>query len=164
MNRKLLTLIVLAALGTGVYMWWFSDSKVIHRQTESLIECFEKDSDDGRFGGVLATTNFKKLLHEKIYLEYKGANMPYASILRSNKMSKNILVQAHGGLVNSAGIVTITDKKIIVNEIQDDKVDVDLSFHIKTEELPANFDQKIECKLTLKKTDGDWKIFSAIIK
>ncbi len=163
MNKKLLSTIVPVIIGIGVYFWWFSDTKVIKRQAEDLIECFEKDNNDGRFGGVLATTNLKELLHENIDFQYEG-EMPYSSLLAGGNISKDTLIQAHGALVNSAGIVTITNKKIIVTDVKDHEADVDLSFHIKTQKIAENFDQNIDCQLIFKKVKGDWKISSAIIK
>ncbi len=162
MNRKLLTLIILIICGTGLYFWYFSDAKVIKRNTESLIECFEKDAGDGRFGGAITTSTFRDLLDDKIGLRVDRDDIPYASDFGSI-FAKGDLVQMHGGLANSPAIVTITDKKIEVINIEDETATANLKFHIKTEKLPRNLDHTINCNLTYKQVDGDWRISEAVL-
>jgi len=162
MNRKFLTIIALIICGTGLYLWWFSDSKVITRSTESLIECFEKDSGDGRFGGAITTSTFRDLLDDKISLKVERDDIPYASDFGA-MFSKGDLVQMHAGLANSPAIVKITDKEITILDIEDKQASVNLTFHIVTEKLPKNLDHKIDCNLTYKKIDGDWKVSEAAL-
>ncbi len=162
MNRKLLTLIAVVLGLTGLYFWWYSDSKVITRNTESLIECFEKEAGAGRFGGAIATSKFRDLLDDKIGLKVDRDDIAYASDFGSI-FSKGDLVQMHGGLVNSPAIVSITDKKIEILNIEDDTATANLKFHIKTDKLPRNLDHTINCDLTYKKVDGDWIISKATL-
>jgi len=163
MNKKILTPIIIAIIGIGLYFWWHSDSKVIVRQTKSLVECFKKDSDSGRFGGAISTSNFRDLLDEYVYFKFENDAIPYASTFNDN-INKDFLIQAHTALVNSTGIVTISEIDISLVEIKDDTAKVDLSFYIKTEKLHTDFDQHLNFKITYKKTDGDWKITLAEIK
>jgi len=163
MQKKLIPFIVFAIIGASLYLWWFSDSKVIHRNTESLMECFEKDSSDGRFGGAVSTTTFKALLDDNVYFKYERGNLPYASLF-SNSIDKDFLIQSHSALVNSAGIVTITNKDIVISSITSSDANVTVSFHIQTEKTPQNFNHDIKCELTYIKKDDDWKISQALIK
>ncbi|MGJ8656247.1 MAG: hypothetical protein ACSHX6_07340 [Akkermansiaceae bacterium] len=162
MNKKLLTLIAIILCATGLYFWWFSDSKVVTRNTESLIECFEKDAGDGRFGGAITTSTFRDLLDDKVGLKVNRDDIPYASDFGSI-FDKGSLVQMHGGLANSPAIVTITDKVINIIDITADTANVQLDFHIKTNNLPRDLDHSIKTQLTFKKTDGDWKVSQATI-
>lgn len=162
MNRKLLALILLILCCTGLYFWWFSDAKVITRNTESLIECFEKEAGDGRFGGAITTSTFRDLLDDKVGLKVERDDIPHVSGSDSY-FSKGELVQMHGGLVNTPAIVTITDKKIEVLNIEDDTATANLKFHIKTDKLPGNLNHSINCDLIYKKVDGDWRISEAVL-
>ena len=163
MNKKFLTAIALILCGAGLYLWWFSDAKVITRSTESLIECFEKDANDGRIGGTITTSTFRDLLDDRISFILERNDIPYASGFGAT-LAKGDLVQMHGGLVNSPAIVTITDKKIEIIEIIDDEAKTTLKFHIKTDKLPKNLDHSIHCDLTYKKVEGDWKVSAAVLK
>ena len=163
MNRKLLTLIALIVCGTGLYFWWFSDSKVITRNTESLIGCFEKDASDGRFSGAISTSTFRDLLHENIVLKLQRSDIPYASML-SHSMEKGDLVQLLSGLSQSAAIITITDKKISILELEGEQASVNLTFHITTEKLPKNLTGNMDCDLTFKKIEDDWLLSEAVVK
>ena len=40
---------------------------------------------------------------------------------------------------------------------------INLKFHIKTEKLPRNLDHTINCNLTYKQVDGDWRISEAVL-
>lgn len=161
MNKKLLTLVALIICGAGLYLWWFSDSKVITRNTESLIECFEKESGAGRFGGAITTSAFRDLLDDKVGLKVERDDIPYASDFGSI-FAKGDLVQMHTALVNSPAIVTITDKQINIYDITNDTANVTLNFHIKSEKF--KIDHKIQSTLTYKKTDGEWLVSHAVIK
>ena len=161
MNKKILTAIALILCATGLYFWWFSDSKVITRNTESLIECFEKESGDGRFGGAITTSTFRDLLDDKVSFKIERDDIPYTSEFDSI-IGKGDLVQMHGYLVNSPAIVTITDKQINIIDITDNTANVTLNFHIKTDKF--KMDHNIQSTLTYKKTDGDWLISHAVIK
>jgi len=163
MNRRLLTLIALIVCGTGLYLWWFSDTKVITRSTESLIECFEKDADDGRFGGAINTSTFRDLLDDGISFKIERDDIPYTAILGSY-IEKGELVQMLSGLSQSSAIVKISNKKITILDIEDEQASVNLSFHITTEKLPSNLDSDINCNLTYKKVAGDWKVSEAVVK
>jgi len=162
MNRKLLTIIALVICIISLYLWWFSDAKVITRSTEDLVECFEKESGDGRFGGSITTSTFRDLLDDKIGLSINRDDIPYASDFGS-LFVKSDLVQMHSGLMNSPAIVTIEDQKIDITDIQDQQANVKLTFHIKTDKLNKNLDHQINCQLTYKKIDGDWLVSSAIL-
>ncbi len=161
MNKKIIALIVIAIIATSLYFWWFSDSKVIKRNTSSLIECFEKDQDNGRFGGVISTSTLKKLLDDKVHFKFEQTDIPYASLV--NNINKDFIVQANSHLVQSPGIVIITNKQIVISDLSSDKAKVNLSFHIKSEKLHTNFNHNFNVKLTYTKKESDWKITEAII-
>lgn len=163
MNRKPLTLIALIICGTGLYLWWFSDTKVITRSTESLIGCFEKEAGDSRFGAVMTTSTFRDLLDDKFSFKSERNDIPYASDFGS-AFSKSDLVEMVSSLSASNAVVTITDKKISILDIEDEQASVSLSFHISTKRLPTNLDHTIDCQLTYSKVDGDWVISRAVIK
>ncbi len=161
MNKKLLTIIAIIIIcGTGLYFWWFSDSKVVTRSTESLIECFQKEPGDGRFGGAITTSTFRDILDDEVTLTINRADIPYASELGTT-LIKAELVQMHSGLVNSPAIVTITDKQITINDITNDTANVTLNFQIKSPQV--KLDHKINSILIYQKIDGDWKISQATI-
>lgn len=163
MNRKLLTLIVLIVCGTGFYFWWFSDTKVITRNTESLIGCFEKDASDGRLSGAISTSTFRDLLDENIVLKLQRDDIPYSTLLGAS-MEKGDLVQLLSGLSQSAAIITITDKDITILEIEDEQASVNVTFHITTEKLPKNLTGNMDCDLTFKKIEDDWILSKAVVK
>ena len=163
MNRKLLTLIILAVCGTGLYFWWYSDAKVITRSTEKLIGCFEQEAGNSRLGGVVATSTFRDLLDDKITLKIERKDIPYASEFSSN-INKAELVQIHSGLTQSAAVITITDKKITVIDINADQASVNLTFQISTEKLPENINFSVNCDLTYKKTEEGWRVSSVLVK
>ena len=163
MNKKIITSIAIAIIGISLYFWWFSDSKVVIRKTESLVGYFEKNEESGRIGGAITTTGFKDLLADNAHFKLVNINLPYASTFQ-NTIDKDFMVTAHAHLVNSAGIVTITNKKITLVEINNDTAKVDLNFHIKTEKIHTNFDHNLSCKLTYKKIDDRWKLSIAEVK
>lgn len=162
MNRKLLTTIALILICTTLYLWWFSDSKVITRNTESLIECFEKKAGAGRLGGAITTSTFRDLLDDKVGLEVDREDIPYASDFGAI-FSKDDLVQMHTALKNSPAIVTIMDKKINILSINDNSAKANLKFSIKTDKLPRNLDHTINCDLIYIKVDGDWRVSRATL-
>jgi hypothetical protein len=163
MNRKLSTLIILAVCGTGLYFWWFSDTKVITRSTESLIECFEKEAGDSRFGAVMTTSTFRDLLDDEVSFAFKRGIIPNASGFGS-RFKKGDLVEMVSSLSASSAIIKITDKNITILEIGKEQASVNLTLHVITEKLPSNLDQDINCDLTFKKIEGDWKISAAVVK
>jgi len=160
MNKKILTSIALIIFGTGLYLWWFSDSKIVTRSTESLIECFQKESGDGRLGGAITTSTFRDLLDDNITLTINRADIPYVSELGTT-LIKEELVQMHRGLVNSPAIVTITNKQINIDNITHDTATVTLNFHIKSPQ--AKLDHNIKSTLTYQKINSDWKISKATL-
>jgi hypothetical protein len=162
MNRKLLTLIALIICGTGLYLWWFSDTKVVTRSTHKLIECFEIDAGDGRIGGAITTSTFRDLLDDNISPRVERNDIGYITDLVSF-FTKGDLVQLHVGLINSAATVKITDRNVTITDIEDEKALVNLSFHIITEKLTKNLDHDININLTYKKVDGDWKVTEAVL-
>lgn len=162
MNKKLITIITLIVCGTGLYFWWFSDAKVIKRSSESLVECFEKDASDGRFGGAITTSTFRDLLDDKVSFKVNRDDIPYASDFGAY-FDKGDLVQMHSALANSPAIVTVSNKNINIGEITDGTANVQLSFKIKTDNLPRNLDHKINTQLVFKEIDGEWRISEAII-
>jgi hypothetical protein len=163
MNRKLLTLIILAVCGTGLYFWWYSDAKVITRSTEKLIGCFAQEAGNSRLGGVVATSTFRDLLDDKITLKIERKDIPYASEFGTNIM-KTDLVQIHNGLTQSAAVITIADREITITEIKDDIATVNLTCRVTTEKLPKNIDLAINCELKFKKVEGDWLVTNLIVK
>ncbi len=163
MNRKLLTVIALIICGTGLYLWWFSDTKVLTRSTESLIECFEKEAGDSRFGAVVTTSTFRDLLDNEVTFAVERDDIPYASDFGS-AFSKGTLVEMVSSLSASNALVTITDKKITILDIEKEQASVSLSFHILTHRLPTNLDHTIDCQLTYTKVEGDWKVFKVVLK
>lgn len=163
MNKKLITLAVLIVCGTGFYFWWFSDSKVITRSTESLIGCFEQEAGGGRLGGAISTSTFRDLLDDQIAFKIQRDDIPYASEFGSN-LTKPELVQIHSGLTQSAAIISITNKTITITDINDIAATVQLSCRVSTKNLPKNIDLPINCDLTYKKVDGDWRVSSVIVK
>jgi len=163
MNKKIISLITIAVIGISLYFWWFSDSKVVIRKTESLVGYFEKDDESGRIGGAITTTSFKDLLADNAHFKMENTDLPYASTFKNN-VDKDFMVTAHAHLVNSSGIVAITDKKITLTDINNDTAKVDLSFHIKSEKVRVKFDHNLNCKLTYKKIDDRWKLSLAEIK
>jgi hypothetical protein len=163
MNRKLLTLIILAVCGTGIYFWWYSDTKVITRSTEKLIGCFELEAGSSRLGGAVATSTFRDLLDDKIFLKIESKDIPYASEFSSG-INKAELVQIHSGLTQSPAVITISDKKISVQHISSDQATVNLSFQISTDKLPENINISLNCDLTYKKTKDGWRVSSLVVK
>ena len=163
MIKKILILIVLIFCGTNLYFWTLSDSKIITRSTESLIECLEKEAGSGRLSGAISTSTFRDLLDDDIVFQMQRKDIPYKSLVGEH-IVKGDLVQIVSGLSQSDVAIKITDKKITILSLDDEKASVKVSFHITTEKLPKNLDLDINCDLTYIKVEDDWRVSKVVVK
>ena len=112
MNKKIITSIAIVIIGISLYFWWFSDSKVVIRKTESLVGYFEKNEESGRIGGAITTTGFKDLLADNAHFKLVNINLPYASTFQ-NTIDKDFMCCHHEIFINSVLELIMTPLKLI---------------------------------------------------
>ena len=68
MKRLAISLIVLAALA-GFCAWWFSDTQVLKRRTQSLLTTLTLDSGTGKVGRQMGSYTLNSLLAAEVELD-----------------------------------------------------------------------------------------------
>ena len=68
MKRLIISLAILALLG-GFATWWFSDTQVLKRRTQSLLTTLTLDSGTGKVGRQMGTYSFNALLAGEVALD-----------------------------------------------------------------------------------------------
>ena len=68
MKRIIISLAILALLG-GFATWWFSDTQVLKRRTQSLLTTLTLDSGTGKVGRQMGTYSLNALLAGEVVLD-----------------------------------------------------------------------------------------------
>ena len=68
MKRLIISLAILALLG-GFATWWFSDTQVLKRRTQSLLTTLTLDSGTGKVGRQMGTYSLNALLAGEVALD-----------------------------------------------------------------------------------------------
>ncbi|MES2923631.1 MAG: hypothetical protein V4819_18895 [Verrucomicrobiota bacterium] len=68
MKRLAISLVVLALLA-GFAFWWFSDTQVLKRRTQSLLTTLTLDSGTGKVGRQMGSYSLNKLLASEVALD-----------------------------------------------------------------------------------------------
>ncbi len=67
--KRLAIAIVLIAILAGLGAWWFSDTQVLKRRTQSLLTTLTLDSGTGKVGRQMGAYSLNALLAEQIQLD-----------------------------------------------------------------------------------------------
>ena len=68
MKRLAISLVILALLA-GFAFWWFSDTQVLKRRTQSLLTTLTLDSGKGKVGRQMGAYSLNALLAEQVQLD-----------------------------------------------------------------------------------------------
>jgi hypothetical protein len=68
MKRLVISLVILALLA-GFGIWWFSDTQVLKRRTQSLLTTLTLDSGTGKVGRQMGSYSLNALLAEQVDLD-----------------------------------------------------------------------------------------------
>ena len=155
-----LAIIILALILLGT--WYYSDKKVIHRKTEALLECLEKDEDDGLLTGVLSENEFRDLLDKKVKIDFRQKDMP--DIQGGIPRKRDDLARHYLYLMKSAKTIALTDKKIEIKSIKDNTALVDLNLFATINHRAHSLNKNLEILILFKKTTEGWRVNQVTVK
>lgn len=120
MKRLAISLVILAALA-GFAFWWFSDTQVLKRRTQSLLTTLTLDSGTGKVGRQMGSYSLNALLASEVALDtptIKEANGTF---------QRDELESIYSWLCNQAKETRFELKDLRSVTVNGDKAKVDLT-------------------------------------
>ena len=120
MKRLAISLVILAVLAGFAY-WWFSDTQVLKRRTQSLLTTLTLDSGKGKVGRQMGTYSLNALLASQVQLDTPTIKEANGSFQRDE------LESAYSWLCNQAKETRFKLKKIRSVTVTGDQATVELT-------------------------------------
>ncbi len=120
MKRLAISLVILAALG-GLAYWWFSDTQVLKRRTQSLLTTLTLDSGQGKVGRQMGAYSLNALLSSQVKLDTPTIKEANGTFQREE------LESAYSWLCNQAKETRFDLKRIRSVTINGDQATVELT-------------------------------------
>ncbi len=120
MKRLVISIILLAILA-GLGAWWFSDTQVLKRRTQSLLTTLTLDSGTGKVGRQMGAYSLSSLLASEVQLDTPTIKEANGSFQRAE------LESAYSWLCNQAKETRFELKKLRSVTVTGDQATVDLT-------------------------------------
>lgn len=120
MKRLAISLVILALLA-GFAFWWFSDTQVLKRRTQSLLTTLTLDSGKGKVGRQMGAYSLNALLAEQVQLDTPTIKEANGSFQRDE------LEAAYSWLCNQAKETRFELQNFRSVTVNGDKATVDLT-------------------------------------
>lgn len=120
MKRLVISLLILAALA-GLGYWWFSDTQVLKRRTQSLLSTLTLDSGQGKVGRQMGAYSLNALLAGQVKLDTPTIKQANGTFDRSE------LESAYSWLCNQAKETSFKLKRIRSVTVTGDQATVELT-------------------------------------
>lgn len=154
--KKILTLgVIIAALIATAY-WYYSDEKIVIRNSNQLLDCFQKNQADGLLSNVLSEDKFRDLLDKKVALDFNHNDMP--DMQGGIKQDRSYLSQSYLYMIKSAKYIKLTDQSIELLNIEDNTAKVKISLHGEIKHSKKSISSNFTLLLDYTKTDEGWRI------
>ena len=162
MNKKLITLIVLAAITAGFLCWWFSTPKVLERRSSDLIECIQLELDTSRVQRAFKSENLRDLIADNITVIYPQMKNTFQHSRATSEpvtLSQNVAKSALLYLTESAEYINVKDQQVDVTEHSDDSAKVNVKFDIAAK-LKGKTEQSasLDGVFYFEKIEGKWLV------
>lgn len=168
MKSKTLIYFTPVALVTLFILWFFSDTQILQRRTQSIIETLELQEGTTRIERSAKSQRLQNLLANQISITYpKGQNLFKTSVNLTEPISfsRERATTAHIYLTETLDHMLVEDLNLGTPEVQEDSAIVPLTFELTAKQ--KNRPQKssvLDGTFTFRKVDGNWKLSKVIFQ
>ena len=106
-------------------LWWFSDSQLLKRKSQALVDCINVTGNESRQYLMLKTNSFANLLAEKVQCHVELEN-------HQANLSQEQLIEHHHLFVTNVGssFITADDFTVIMGDDNNATVDMSISLNV----------------------------------
>ena len=159
MKKSHSIILALFVINVGVLLWWFSDTQVIKRQTNTLAETLTILEEDGKSARALKSQKLDGLLADSLICSVEVKQYDH-------EFSKDELTQAHMAMTHLCQSASAEAAEITISINSDTSATVSAILDLSaTEKRGKTHSESCQTDLTWKKNDqGKWRLTSITIK
>lgn len=166
MDKKWWLIGLLVVSGLGLLFWSNSDTQVIKRRANAILDTFHFEEDEK---SPLVSEKLQDLMDETIVLKTPEGKMHAHWKMRDgSRMKRGNAVAAHRTIQQYAESGTVTNREIEILSIENQIATVSVKFHLDVKVKKGSFGKKVDddfdCIFTFEQKKGDWLLTGVEIK